>query len=77
MKIFAVILLYVVCSAFSYAALLAEAQSYWADVPGGGAKTCRRQAGAALGISLIPIGGELAAIFLTGFVEHGLKWTCP
>lgn len=70
MKIFAVILLYVVCSAFSYAALLADLQSI-------NTLHCRHSAGIALAFALFPIGGEIIAIVGTGFVEHGLQWTCP
>lgn len=72
-----IIVVWIACSILSYGAMLADIQAIHQDDPVFAAKRCRSNMGAAMLFGMMPISGEVAAIFATGFVEHGFKWSCP
>ena len=66
-----VLVFWLIISFFNFGALNAHSR---ADRDYGRYMTPREEAGFMAGISLIPIGGTVAAIFTTGFCENGFSW---
>ena len=68
---------YLIFAPFTYAALLAKANSISMGAGAGyAAEQCRSEAGTSAFLALLPplwVGSP----FVTGFYEHGLKWSCP
>jgi hypothetical protein len=72
MKTATIVAVWLAVSAFNFGALNAEMQSI-------SCYDARNAAGVCAFFALIPVAGSFAAIFTTGFFEHGFRYSfsCP